>query len=150
MEPTEMKHYLLLPKLASSCWTDSIKYLKGESVDWNHNLCTSFHFSYQSSLWILFCCSLFYSLFFFFPQEYPLGILIYPLLQYTLHGHWPTIHGNDRVNSWKKVFSHNPNTNMSPELLSPREKGKWVWRVIHYCPYLNPALTLCNPTWNLS
>lgn len=45
MEPRIMKHYLLLPMLASSYWDHLIKYLKGEPITGNHKLCISL--SYQ-------------------------------------------------------------------------------------------------------
>lgn len=154
IEPTEMKHYLLLPMLASSYWAHLIKYLNVRQLLGIINCALPCHTSYQSTLWTLPClfyCSSYY--FFFVSSVFPggsLGILVLLALQYTLcsmYAHQPIICDNGSKNFWRKVFL--PHGSMLQGLLRPGEKESRPKRNGSYIPasVLTLGLTLQNSAW---
>lgn len=144
MEPTEMRHCLLLPMLASSYWAHFIKYLKGEPVAWNHKLCTSLPYQLPKCTVDMPCLSYCSSYsFFLFISFFPRGETWNSFTALTaaspLLCAWSP--ANDlkqwRQDLWKKVSCHI--SACYKDNSDQEKKGSWVRRRSSYIPA--PVLT---------
>lgn len=146
MEPTEMRHYLLLPMLASSYWAHFIKYLKGEPATWNHKLCTFLPYQLPKctvdiALTLLLQPLLILFIYFsFFPRGETWNSFI------SLTATNPLVRARSLANNlkqwkqdlWKKSFL--PHLRMLQGLLRPGEKKEKVHTFLPLCPHLGLSL----------